>query len=313
MNTKQDYLLFTTTAILSMKLHILISALAAISTAAQVSTVYQFPNGTWLENLAITRNNSILVSLIGKPEVHIVHPDTSTQNLVASFPSANSVLGIAELSCDIFAVAVGSLNPNNTPIVGSFAIYSIDLSRDELQVEKIVDLEKMSMVNGMGVLNRHTLLLADSWAGHIVKLDVRTKQYSIAFNAPNLAANFSSPQVPPLGVNGLRIHNNAIYYSNNVQSILGIIKPGAQFTEIAAGETVGGPDDLAVLRDGSVLLARPAADRVVRVRLDGSVGEQVGVNGPTSVVLTRERNVVFGSTSGLMGGVPREGGKGCEN
>jgi hypothetical protein len=62
-----------------------------------------------------------------------------------------------------------------------------------------------------------------------------------------------------------------------------------------------------------VLLARPAADRVVRVRLDGSVGEQVGVNGPTSVVLTRERNVVFGSTSGLVGGVPREGGKGCEN
>jgi sugar lactone lactonase YvrE len=298
-----------------MNLLILFLFIPVLTIAANVSTIYQFPNGTWVENLAEMRNGSILVTLIGKPEVHIVDPRTGSQNLVVAFPAANSVLGITELECDFFAVAVGTLKPTNEPIEGSFAIWSIDLRGEcDAEVDKLVDLKNVSMVNGIAKLNPHTLLLADSWAGNIVSFNLDTKHYSAAFKQPSLAANFSSPQVPPLGVNGLRLHGKYLYYSNNVQSILGRIKlhhRSSTFELIATGEKVGGPDDLAVLRDGSVLLARPAADRIVHVGLDGKVGESVRVNGPTSVVLARgtEERVVYVSTCGLVGGLPREGGR----
>src|SRR5688500_850335 len=110
-----------------MKLRALFFLLPTLAVAAKVSTITQFPNGTWVENLAQMGNGSILVTIIGKPEVHIVHPKTGTQDLVFAFPAANSVLGITELNCDIFAVAVGSLKPTNEPIEGSFAIWTIDL------------------------------------------------------------------------------------------------------------------------------------------------------------------------------------------
>lgn len=287
----------------------------AMTIAVNVSTIYQFPNGTWVENLAEMRNGSILVTLIGKPEVHIVDPKSGAQNLVVAFPAANSVLGITELDCDIFVVTVGTLKPTNEPIEGSFAIWTIDLRGEcNAAVDKLVDLKSVSMVNGIAKLNPHTLLLADSWAGDIVSLDLETKHYSATFKHPSLAANFSSPQVPPLGVNGLRLHGKDLYYSNNVQSILGRVRlhrHSINYETIASGEKIGGPDDLAVLKDGSVLLARPAADLVLHVGLDGQVRESVGVNGPTSVMLARgtEERVVYVSTCGLIGGLPREGGR----
>lgn len=308
-----------------MKFSTLLFSLCATTTlAAKVTTLHQFPNNTWVENLAQMHNGSLLVTFISAPQIHIVHPDTRTSNLVATFPNATAVLGITELQCDVFAVAVGSLKPTNEPVMGSFAIWSIDLrnatSNDTVTTSKIADLPSVSMVNGLTRRDDRTLLLADSWAGDILALDVKMKTYEIAFAHPSLSANFSSAQVPPLGVNGLRWdeQRSALYYSNNVQSILGVIKPGhacgPRYEVIAMGAQVGGPDDLAVLSDGSVLLARPAVDVVVRVGLNGTLGESVGVNGPTSVVLGREygdmeRKVVYASTSGLVRGMPREGGR----
>jgi len=293
-----------------MKLFTIFSAVVAAAAAApaNISTIYQFPNGTWLENLALTHNSSILVSLIGKPEVHIVHPSTTnaTSNLVASFPNANSVLGITETACDVFTIAVGTLNPDNTPIQGSFSIWRIDLSHGTVETEKLVDLTTVSLVNGIAYLAPNTLFLADSWAGNIVSLDIRTKNYSVAFEDASLMPDFDSAIKPSLGVNGMRVHKGYLYYTNFVKGLLGRIQLASRRYEITK---VSGPDDLAVLGDGSVVLGRPLVDRVDVIGMDGGVKEEVVVEGVTSVVVGREWGVVFGCTSGLVGGVPREGGK----
>ncbi|KAF2036104.1 hypothetical protein EK21DRAFT_53093 [Setomelanomma holmii] len=282
-----------------MKLLTTLTALMATATASSVRTVFQFPNSTWLENLALTRNHSLLVTVIGRPEVHLIYP---------------------HLQHDIFAVAVGTTTPANAPIEGSFSIWTIDVSdcSRPATVHKIVDLPTVSMVNGLTLSPPNTLLLADSWAGNIVGLNLKTRTYSVVLQDESLEANFSAPL--PLGVNGLRYHldpkthTDYIYYSNFARDTIGRVKVNSAtghatgpFEIIAQGESVGGPDDLAVLDDGSVLVVRPLVDRFEHVHLNGTVSGGLDVSGGTSVVLAGkgkgEERKVYVSTSGLVGGV----------
>jgi hypothetical protein len=295
--------------------------------AAQFSTVYEFSNGTWLENIALMRNGSLLATVIGRADVHIINPLAipTTSSLVTSFPQHNSVLGISELEHDKFAVAVGNTTPANSPVEGSFAIFIIDFAncaggKGKVDVEKVVDLKNVSMVNGITKLNAHTLLLADSWAGNVVKLDLRSKKYSVALEDASLKSDFTNPTLP-LGVNGLRFQKESgyLYYTNTVQSLLGRVKldtrtakPMSRYEVIVKGEAISQPDDFAVARDGSVYLARPIGDTVQHVKLNGKVevlGKGGLASGATSVIMEKDGKTLFVSESGLEGGVPAHGGR----
>ncbi|KAH7076330.1 hypothetical protein BKA63DRAFT_411193 [Paraphoma chrysanthemicola] len=265
-----------------MKLLLPFIAMLATASATTIRTLYPFSNSTWLENLALTSNSSLLVTVFGQ----IAH--------------------------DVFAVAVGSITPSNSPIKGSFSIWSIDISNclHPAKINKIVDLQNMSMVNGITLLNPSTLLLADSWAGNIVALDLHTQAYKVLVRDEGLKPDFNRT-TSPLGVNGLRFHaqTSYLYYTNTVQNLLGRVKvdahsgtPIAPFEIIARGGQVSGPDDFAVRRDGSVVLVRPIADSVQIVGLDGK-GRKVGmVAGGTSVVLADGGRKAYVSTSTLVGG-----------
>jgi sugar lactone lactonase YvrE len=307
-----------------------LSALLASGLAAKVHIVYQFPLGTWLENTAATRNGSLLVSTIGAAEVHIVHPSTTppSSSVLATFPDANAVLGMAEIHQDVFAVAVGTMTPENVPIAKSFSIWSIDLScKDEKEkVKKIADIHDVSMVNGMAALNSHTLLLADSWAGNVVAFDTNTKKSEIVFEHPTLLPDFNASL--PLGVNGLKIQGEYVYYTNSVQRLVGRIrihtstgKPNGPFMTLASGSDISVPDDLLVAKDGSVYvsapLAAPQGDTLQHITLDGKVttiahdGPVAGTTAPTFGRTETDKNVIYLSTMGGFGedGSPKAGGR----
>lgn len=296
--------------------------------AVDIRTVYQFPNPTWLENIETTRNGSFLVTVIGRPEVHIVHPQSNppTSSLVAAFPAANAVLGITELDPNIFAVATGNVTSSNAPVIGSFAIWSINLRNDTPKVKKIADLPHVDMVNGLEALNHHTLLIADSWAGNIVKLDTKTAKYNVALSDATLAPDFSGPPLP-LGVNGVKVHKGYVYYSNTAQRLVGRVRIDSKgnargpFTTLASGTSISVPDDLAVAEDGSVYVAGPLAapqgDTLQHITLDGKVttiASDGAVAGATAARFGRSKNdsdVVYLSTMGGFGadGSPKEGGR----
>lgn len=73
--------------------------------------VWQFPNETWIENIAIRSNGQLLVTLLSTPELYQVNP-TGTQEptLVYRFPEALGLLGIAELESDVFGVISGNFS-----------------------------------------------------------------------------------------------------------------------------------------------------------------------------------------------------------
>jgi hypothetical protein len=74
--------------------------------------VAQFPNTTWVENLAVRSNGSLLVTLLSAPELFQVDPAGKGQQpqLVHQFSNITSLTGIAEVEKDVFAVAGGNVS-----------------------------------------------------------------------------------------------------------------------------------------------------------------------------------------------------------
>jgi sugar lactone lactonase YvrE len=313
-----------------MKIPSALSTLLSTSLAHKVQSIYQFPPGTWLENIASTRNGSLLLSTIGAANVLIVHPSTSppTSSILATFPNANAVLGMAEMAHDVFAVAVGTMTPENAPVIPSFSIWRIDLSckEEDAKVKKMADIPSVAMVNGMAALNDHTLLLADTWTGNIVSFDIKTRKSELVLEHPTLLPNFNASL--PLGVNGLKVHGEYVYYTNTVQRLIGRVrihsstgKAAGPFTTIASGKNISVPDDLVVADDGSVFVSGPVAapmgDTLQHISLDGRVrtvaegGVVAGTTAPAFGRTKKDENVIYLSTMGGFGadGVPKAGGR----
>ena len=140
------------------------------------------------------------------------------------------------------------------------------------------------------------MLVADSFAGHILAVDTHTGKSKIALQDASLAANFSAPL--PIGVNGLKVHGKYVYYSNTALGLLGRVCVDAvtgtaegAFEILAKTPEISVPDDFAVGNDGKVFLAgplpAPLGGTVQRVGKDGKVktlaegGDVVGSTGVT--------------------------------
>ncbi|KAF2794541.1 hypothetical protein K505DRAFT_324682 [Melanomma pulvis-pyrius CBS 109.77] len=306
------------------------------STPAKSKTIFQFPNPTWIENISATRNGSLLVSLIGAPELHLVHPSTSppTASLVHRFPGADSLLGITEYAPDVFAVITSNYSLTTGATIGSSSVWSVDLTPCTTAtrkagagplVRKIADLPTAQVLNGAAALNPHTVLLADSFAGTVVALDVRTGSYATALDDESLKPTGTGPVI--IGVNGLKVRDGYLYYTNTLHGTFSRVKVHpvtgkavGPFTQIAAFAV---PDDFAFARDGTAYVARPLANEVVAVKGSAGVVRTVvgnlnssAVAGVTSVTVGRgkgDAGVVYvgtnGGLSGPVNGTFTEGGK----
>jgi len=281
--------------------------------------VYQFPNPTWLESIAATRNGSLLTGVLGSTSsgaaLHLVDP-FSTANasapantLLYTFPDANSVFGISELEPDVYAVATGIYSTTTGATEGSSSLWTIDLNTicasGTPSVRKVADLKDTKVINGIAVLNKDTVLVADSFGGSIISVDVLTGSYKILHNDITLAENMTA--AIPIGVNGLKYLAPNLYYTNTQLGVFRVrVDPstGAATSPYTKLASLDAPDDIAVTDDGTVFVARPLGDAVERVGRDGStavVAEKESVRGVTGVTLGRtwrDRSVVYACTFG---------------
>ncbi|KAF2446891.1 hypothetical protein P171DRAFT_429834 [Karstenula rhodostoma CBS 690.94] len=299
--------------------------------AQNTRTVFQFPKPYWLENIATTRTGHLLTSVLNKApaELHIIDPaatyDASTANttLLHAFPGVNTVFGISEYAPDLFAVATGNYSPATGPEKGTFDIWSVDVSHlsthptEKPKVRKIASLPSSAMVNGLAALSKDAILIADSFAGTVIRLDIPTGHTHTVINDSTTAF------VAPLGINGLKVLHATdpptLYYTNT-----GLSAVFAAPIDPRTGKLVGkpktlaadqaAPDDLAVTDDGTAFFARPYAGTLVRARageaavvVAGAEGSQE-LGGVTSATLGRaygDRGVLYVAT---MGGFDAQGG-----
>jgi hypothetical protein len=109
-------------------------AIAALSAAlpypndGAVGVVWQFPNGTWIENLAVRQSGEILASSLSRFALYQVDPFSHTETTIAEFGNAG-VLGIAEVENDVFVVVTAEVNlVTSVATPGSAKAWKVDMA-----------------------------------------------------------------------------------------------------------------------------------------------------------------------------------------
>jgi len=330
------FLIFTAT-LMQIILRISCSPLAPRDLPLPTKVIYQFPNPTWIENIAVRPNGLLLLNLATSPDMYMLDPETQAARLIYTFPNALSVSGITEVSPDVFAVAVGNFSiATASSVKGSFSVWKVDFNSNieeqsgnvEPTVAKVVDIPEAVFLNGMETLTgcNDKILVADSGLGAVWKVDVSSGKYEIVIQIPEM----SPPATAKLqiGINGLHLLNKYLYWTNSDANTLyrakvgqgGSLVPGATAEPVANSGTF--MDDF-IFDDGgnawiaanpaNLLLVVTADDKLVTV--DGSQ-YQLTVAGDTACRFGRRQTdrktlyvVTDGGLANPVNGTVVEGGK----
>ncbi|KAJ5799217.1 uncharacterized protein N7518_001285 [Penicillium psychrosexuale] len=265
--------------------------------------IHRFPNGTWVENIAVRPNGNLLVAVLSTAELWEIDPSIpsgpSSAHLVHHFDGAEDADGITELSPDIYAV------------IASNSVWTVDLKHHENTPEPIL-IAKLpaGYLNGIAALDEgKAVAITDSQLGLIWRLDIRTGTYSVIHQHETMAANHDMGLL--LGVNGLKIVNDYMYYSNSPKHIFCRVR-----IDTHTGRALGPyevishdilADDFAIGPHGVGYLAGLVDDVVIRAFPNGYHEVIAGLKGSMDLMTAtsaafgrtqRDRNVLYITTGG---------------
>ncbi|KAH8807530.1 hypothetical protein F5884DRAFT_789460 [Xylogone sp. PMI_703] len=293
-----------------------------------VRLVYEFPIGTYVENLAVRSNGQVLMCPLTIPSLFMIDPLVGGKPTVAyTFPDILGLAGIAEYKPDVFAVITGDYNFTSGDFgPGTWSIWSVDLNGVSIgkdgnligtpSVHKIASIPQALFLNGLSLLSasEQTLLAGDDPAGLIWKVDINSGTFEVIIQN-NETATVDTPIFGNAGVDGLHLRDKALYFSN--------VGAGEFFTApINEDGTLAGPvttiahapdaidlwDDFTFDRDGRVFLTTGGGNSVEIISPDGTkqkilVGNinSTAIAEPTSAAFGRhptDQNVLYVTTAG---------------
>ncbi|KAH7100841.1 hypothetical protein BKA62DRAFT_672395 [Auriculariales sp. MPI-PUGE-AT-0066] len=171
-----------------------------------IRNLYTFTDGSFLENVAVRGNGDLVITSLSHPRIITVDPRAANPTprtlSVISSPTVNVTTGIVEFAPDQFAV-LGSLFSLKTFIASNFA-----------------DIPEAILCNGLVTLPHAAgqVLVADSGKGALWRVDINTGAVALVVEDPILASNLTNL---PLGINGIHIHNDELYFTNTGRGYLG--------------------------------------------------------------------------------------------
>lgn len=255
---------------------------------AEIRTIYEFPNNTYVENLAVRLNGQILVSILTSPQVWLIDPELPGRAvLVHEFPSVLGLSAIVEYEPDVFAVAGGNISlSTGEAFIDSWSIWSLDLgglnitsnesvSAQPPAISKIADVPPARFLDGMALLSspdKPLLIVGDVRAGTVYSVDIASGRYAVLINntftapAPDYAFGLSA-------TNGIQIHNDMMYFANIGQKTLNRVRldasdgrPVGEFETIAHTLTrLDQWDDFALDDRGNAWMAAGGANTIQKI------------------------------------------------
>lgn len=301
-----------------------------------IHTIYEFPNETWVENIAVRSNGNLLLNILSTPSLYELNPFHATPGsaqLLHTFPFATGLAGIAEIEPDVFAVVAGNWSIttfDTTP--GSWSVWNVDFNHPDRKglpaVSKMADLPKASFLNGMTLLAPGSpyLLVADSVLGVVWRLNHLTSQYEVILESPLMQP---VPGPIALGINGIHVFDSFVYFTNSFQGLfarvpVNIYGPDAGSAtgdyEVVANN--GASDDFAFDKEGNAYITQDPSDALQLVTKQGNVHVLAGnvnstiVEGDTADAFGRtpwDENILYivtnGGIAGLVPGTEIVGGK----
>ena len=279
--------------------------------------IYEFPPVNRLENIAVRRNGQILTTVLSAPIVYQVDPNKKRDPiLLYTFP-ASLITGIAELQPDVFYIVAGTSTPGAP---NSYAVWKLDLrpfsiSRGTpVQVTKVANITDARLLNGLAVLDHRKglLLIADSALGRIWQLNVYTQEVTIFFEDGLVKA--PSGSVVPFGVNGIKVRNGAVYFSNSARNIIARVDLNRDGTakgpSVVVVEGFNGVDDFAIGPNGAFFAAVNGANTLAYAPATGGEPTTLAniTANPNAVAFGRRpedaKSVYISSAGGPFGAPP---------
>ncbi|KAI1152420.1 quino protein amine dehydrogenase beta chain-like protein [Nemania diffusa] len=298
--------------------------------------IYQFPNLTALENIAVRSSGKLLVTLPTAPEIYQVDPFHPVKaSLVHHFLNFTALLGIDEIEPDIFAVVVGTVDPLS-PAPGSFSVWKVDLRTFETDddgkvvknatAKEIVAIPEGALLNGLISLpGTPFVLVADSGLGVVWRINLQTAEYIRALSSPLM----TPPEGTVLGVNGIKIYAGELYFTNTLQEFFGKVpihlrgnQAGTAAGEYSVVVRNGRADDFTFDKKGNAYIAQNYDNGIQLITPDGNITVIAGSTNSTVLEsdaacifsrTQRDRDTLYvvtdGGLSQTVPGTYREGGK----
>jgi hypothetical protein len=215
---------------------------------AKLSTVATFPTHYFLENLVMRADHSLLITVLNHGELWYVPPVDGALPVEAlllfNFPKeghGQNASGIVEAEPDVFYIA-----NSNWYTTGECYLYRLDLlgwtPGTKVAPEMVLEFPKDARcMNGMCLIAPKVLLVADSFAGLIWRVDLdadggrpQARKW-LAHESMGYFPGALKPEQP--GVNGIRFapKTNALYYTATAKKLLMRVQVDPQTRE-AVGE-----------------------------------------------------------------------------
>ncbi|KAJ5808989.1 hypothetical protein N7474_010258 [Penicillium riverlandense] len=284
-----------------------------------VETLYQFPqNGSWVSNLAFRPDGSLLFTRLDVPEVWLVNTTSGDASVAHSFSNVTSCFGISEIEDDVFAVVIGNFSTKTyQPTPGSFSLQKLDFNNVDVKEDdrisklpaasEIAALPDAQALNGMATLSKESnlVLIADSPKGAVWKVHTKSGNYSVALNHTTMLP--AEGQALPLGVNGLKVVDDYVYYSSTTRMEFCRVKVDSDGTAVGDYEVIASgflPDNFDVTSEGTAYVATDPQNSVVRITPIGQISLVAGgqlstqMPGPTSCRLAEDGKSLYVGTSG---------------
>jgi hypothetical protein len=195
----------------------------------QSRVLYEYPDPTWVENIAVRSNGNLLLSLLSIPEIYLLDPFSGKPPvLVHSFTGYLGVLGIAEPIPDLFHIVAGNFSTASSSITGdtgpgSYSLFSVDLRNchhdgtkfsTPAKVKKVLDIPQASFLNSLIFISPTVFLVSDSALGVVFRIDLATKTSTIILDYPEMKPHTGTGKLK-LGINGIKLRGNYLYFINS--------------------------------------------------------------------------------------------------
>jgi sugar lactone lactonase YvrE len=262
---------------------------AIAAAPAKIITIAGFPEHFFLENLAVRADGSILVTVLNHKQLWYV-PARNGGQPVTPIPVHtfdHFAMGIVETDPDIFYVST----------VNQATLERFDMRGwvpgAPVKPTRVLTFEQPAGLNGSCLLAPRVILLADSLAGLIWRVDLADDGLTAASvwlqhhtMAPNPDNGFTSPIGPQPGINGIRFaaRTNLAYYTSTAQKLfMRVVVDPATHTPVGEPEVVASDimaDDFCLDENAGVAyLTTHTANTIVRVPINA------GADGATTSVV----------------------------
>jgi len=250
----------------------------------KLSTVATFPKGYFLENLAVRSDNSVLVTVLNHQELWYVPPSNQEQPVEPEllFTFSQPAMGIVEVEPDVFYISVSDIYTWKES-----QLYCLDLNGwipgHGVHPESVLHFpQPVRGLNGSCIIAPGIILLADSWAGLIWRVDLHVADGNpkpsvwLEHDSMGHLAKLYYERIQLPGINGIQYSpkRGYLYYTASAKQLFMRVKlDPISFNPVGEVEVVGNGrfDDFWIDEDGGfAYLAGHPLNTIDRLALEPS-------------------------------------------